>query len=299
MSTTQDESKEMTFWEHLDEFRKVLFRSAIVIVLLMVVVFVNKTFVFEKVIFAPRSSDFILYHWLGSFSDWLQGICRALFDKPNLSFSFAPEPFVIKLQNIELSAQFFTHINVSFSLAFILGMPFLLYQLWIFIRPALYPNEKKSISGAFGWCSLLFFLGVVVGYLFVFPLTINFLGGYHVTEWVENQISLQSYIHMFTWLIIIMGLVFEMPILLRLLSRIGVISKELLKKYRKHAACILMLLAAIITPSGDAFTLFIVALPLYMLYEVSIVVAFGTDDPRVHPIENPLTKGQDDKSDQA
>ncbi len=253
----------MTFWEHLDEFRKVIFRSAIAIVLFMVVVFVNKTFVFEKVIFAPRSSDFILYQWLGSLADFL--------GMPGLR----PEPFEVELQNIELSAQFFTHINISFSLGFVLATPFILYQLWLFIRPALYPNERHSVVSAFGWCSLLFFMGVTVGYLFVFPLTVNFLAGYHVTEWVKNQISLQSYIHMFTWLILIMGLVFEMPVLLRVLSRIGIISKEMLKKYRRHAACILLLLAAIITPSGDAFTLFIVALPLYLLYEVSILVSFS------------------------
>lgn len=267
----------MTFWEHLDEFRKVLFRSAIAIVILMVVIFVNKTFVFEKVIFAPRSSDFILYHWLEDLSFWLQRVFQQLFNNPSILFSFAPDPFEIKLQNIELSAQFFTHINVSFSLAFILSTPFILYQLWLFVKPALYEKEKKSVVGAFGWCSLLFFLGVAVGYFFVFPLTIQFLGGYHVTEWVENQISLQSYIHMFTWLILIMGLVFEMPVLMRLLSRFGVVSKSLLKKYRKHAACILLLLAAIITPSGDAFTLFIVVLPLYLLYEVSILVCNDRD----------------------
>jgi len=254
---------EMTFWEHLEEFRKVIFRSAIVLIVLMVVVFVNKNFVFDAVIFAPRSSDFILYRWMTGLAD-LVGIS-----------SISPEPFTLQLQNIELSAQFFTHISVSFSIAFVLATPFILYQLWIFIRPALYPKEKRAVKGAFGWCSLLFFLGVLTGYFFVFPLTINFLGSYQVSEWVKNQISLQSYIHMFIWLVIIMGIVFEMPILLRVLSKLGVISKEILKKYRKHAAIILVILAAIITPSGDAFTLFVVALPLYILYEISILVSFS------------------------
>lgn len=120
-----------------------------------------------------------------------------------------------------------------------------------------------------------FFIGVLVGYFFVFPLTINFLGNYKVTDWVENQITLQSYIHMFTWLIIIMGIVFEMPILFRVLSRLGIISKQLLKKHRKYAFTILLIVAAVITPSGDAFTLFIVTLPLYMLYEISILVSFN------------------------
>jgi sec-independent protein translocase protein TatC len=253
----------MTFWEHLDEFRKVLIRSVVALLVLMVLVFVNKRFVFETIIFAPRNSDFILYRWMESLAHLLK--------MP----SMVPEPFQLELQNIELAAQFFTHINVSLSLALVLGTPFILYQLWLFIKPALYDKERKVAVKAFAWCSLLFFLGVLVGYFFVFPLTIHFLGNYKVTDWVENQITLQSYIHMFTWLILIMGVVFEMPILLRVLSKLGIVSKDLLKKHRKHAFTILLIAAAIITPSGDAFTLFIVTLPLYMLYEVSILVSFN------------------------
>lgn len=253
----------MTFWEHLDEFRKVLIRSVIALVVLMVIVFVNKRFVFETIIFAPRNSEFILYKWMESLAHLLK--------MP----SMIPEPFQLELQNIELAAQFFTHINVSLSLAFVLGTPFILYQLWLFVKPALYEKERKATVRAFGWCSLLFFLGVLAGYFFVFPLTIHFLGNYRVTDWVENQITLQSYVHMFTWLILIMGVVFEMPILFRVLSRLGIVSKNLLKKYRKHAFVILLIVAAVITPSADAFTLFIVTLPLYMLYEVSILVSFN------------------------
>ncbi|HPX79937.1 MAG TPA: twin-arginine translocase subunit TatC [Bacteroidales bacterium] len=253
----------MSFWEHLEEFRKVLIRSVIVLLVLMVVIFLNKTFVFETIIFAPRSSDFVFYKWLESLSRLL-----------NIP-SMAPEPFKLELQNIELAAQFFTHINISLSLALVLGTPFILYQLWLFVKPALYERERKAAVRAFLWCSFLFFLGVLVGYFFVFPLTINFLGNYRVTDWVHNQITLQSYIHMFTWLILIMGIVFEMPVLLRVLSKIGIISKDFLKKHRKHAFVILLILAAIITPSGDAFTLFIVTIPLYLLYEASILVSYN------------------------
>lgn len=253
----------MSFWEHLEEFRKVLIRSVIVLLVLMVVIFLNKTFVFETIIFAPRSSDFVFYKWLESLSRLL-----------NIP-SMAPEPFKLELQNIELAAQFFTHINISLSLALVLGTPFILYQLWLFVKPALYEKERKAAVRAFAWCSFLFFLGVLAGYFFVFPLTINFLGNYRVTDWVENQITLQSYIHMFTWLILIMGIVFEMPVLLRVLSKIGIISKDFLKKHRKHAFVILLILAAVITPSGDAFTLFIVTVPLYLLYEASILVSYN------------------------
>lgn len=242
----------MTFWEHLDELRKVLFRSAIVIFVLMIVVFLNKSFVFDNIILAPANEDFFLYKYLPGF-----------------------EGFHLDLINIELSAQFFTHINVSMALATILAVPFILYQFWSFVKPALYENERKAVRKAFGFASILFFIGVVVGYFFVFPLTVRFLGSYQVSAAVANSISLKSYISMFTQLILIMGIVFEMPALALILAKLGIISASLLRKYRKHAFVILLIASAIITPSGDAFTLMVVAAPLYMLYEFSILICRG------------------------
>lgn len=256
---------EMTFWDHLDELRRVLFRSAVSVFVFLVVIFPNKKFVFDKIIFAPVNDDFILYRWFASLSGFL-GIP-----------AMKPAPFSIELINIELSAQFFTHVSVSLTLAFILSIPFILYQFWGFVKPGLYEKEKRSVKKAFGFASILFFAGVLVGYVFVFPLTLRFLGTYQVSDWVANQISLHSYISMFTWLILIMGVVFEMPALAAILSRLGIISKSMLKKYRKHAFTILIIVAAIITPSGDAFTLFIVGTPLYMLYEFSILICRDFD----------------------
>jgi len=243
---------EMTFWEHLDELRKVLFRSAIVIFVLMIVVFLNKSFVFDKIILAPANENFFLYKYLPGF-----------------------EGFHLDLINIELSAQFFTHISVSMALATILAVPFILYQFWNFVKPALYENERSAVRKAFGFASILFFIGVVVGYVFVFPLTVRFLGSYQVSAAVANSISLKSYISMFTQLILIMGIVFEMPALALILAKLGIISASLLRKYRKHAFVILLIASAIITPSGDAFTLMVVAAPLYMLYEFSILICRG------------------------
>lgn len=256
---------EMTFWDHLDELRRVLFRSAVSVFVFLVVIFPNKKFVFDKIIFAPVNDDFILYRWFASLSGFL-GIP-----------AMKPAPFSIELINIELSAQFFTHVSVSLTLAFILSIPFILYQFWGFVKPGLYEKEKRSVKKAFGFASILFFAGVLVGYVFVFPLTLRFLGTYQVSDWVANQISLHSYISMFTWLILIMGVVFEMPALAAILSRLGIVSKSMLKKYRKHAFTILIIVAAIITPSGDAFTLFIVGTPLYMLYEFSILICRDFD----------------------
>ena len=258
-------SGEMTFWEHLDELRRVLFRSAIVVFVLLVIIFLNKSFVFDKIIFAPINSDFALYKWFAAAANF--------FNVPEM----APEPFRLNLINIELSAQFFTHVSVSLTLAVILSVPYILYQFWLFVKPGLYASEKKAVTRAFAFASVLFFLGVLTGYYFVFPLTVRFLGTYQVSDWVVNQISLQSYISMFTWLILIMGVVFEMPALAAILSRLGIITKSLLKKYRKHAFVILIIIAAIITPSGDAFTLFVVGMPLYILYEFSILVCRDID----------------------
>jgi sec-independent protein translocase protein TatC len=245
----------MTFWEHLDELRKALFRSGIVFLCLFIIVFLNKNFVFDKIIFAPTDSDFILFRWLKGFSD----------------------PFSLELINIELSSQFFTHVSVSATLAFIVAVPYIIYQLWIFIKPGLYEKERRAINRSFSFAAILFFIGVLVGYFFVFPLTVRFLGTYQVSGLVENQISLKSYISMFTWLIIIMGLVFEMPVLAMILSRMGILSKSVMKKYRKHAFIILIILAAVITPTGDAFTLFVVGTPLYLLYEFSILICRDFD----------------------
>lgn len=251
-------SSNMSFWEHLDELRKVLFRSVAVLSVVMVVAFFFKETIFGDIIFAPLTSDFCLYRWLDSLLT-LMGLAPV-------------GKFSIDLINIELAAQFFTHIRVSLYVALIVAMPFIFYQIWTFVRPALYENEKKVVRRAFGFAGILFYIGIAVGYLLVFPLTVRFLGTYQVSADVPNQISLNSYIGMFVSLILIMGIVFEMPALAAVLSRFGIITKEFLKKYRKHAIVILLVIAALITPSGDAVTLFFVAIPLYCLYEVSILV---------------------------
>jgi len=255
----------MTFWEHLDELRRVLFRSAIAVAVLVVPIFLSKELLFGDIIFAPVEPGFIIYKWFDALA--------LLVGLPPAGMS----EFSLNLINIELSAQFFIHISVSLTLAFILAVPYILFQLWQFIKPGLYDKEQRSVRRAFFFGSILFFIGVLVGYFFVFPLTVRFLGTYQVSPNVPNQISLQSYISMFTRLILIMGVVFEMPALALILSKMGIISKSLLKKYRKHAFTVLLIVAAIITPSGDAFTLFIVGAPLYMLYEFSILICRDID----------------------
>ena len=253
-------AKEMSFWDHLEVLRRMLFRSALVVVAAMVVVFLNKSLVFDVIIFGPRTSDFILYRWmcqLGDFLSW-PGFC--------------PEAFSISIININMAAQFFTHISTSFWLGLVLSFPYIIWELWKFVAPALYTHEKRGVRRAFAFSSLLFFVGVLIGYVFIFPLSIRFLGTYQVSDIVANEISLNSYISMFVTLILTMGLVFEMPVLAHVLSRFGVITRQFLRKYRRHAIIVVLILSAIITPSADAFTMIMVAIPLYFLYEFSILV---------------------------
>lgn len=254
---------EMTFWEHLDELRKVLFRSAVVIAVLMAGIFMAKDLVFNTVVFAPIDSDFVLYRLIDK--------VLVLLNMPTL-----PE-FHLELINIDLSAQFFIHVSTTFYFALVLSVPFIIFQLWNFVSPALYENEKRAAKVAFAFSGVLFLLGMIVGYFLIFPLTLRFLGTYQVSYEVVNQISLQSYISMFTWLILIMGVVFEMPSLAVILSKIGILTKSFLKKYRRHAFVVMLVLAAFITPSGDPFTLMAVGLPLYGLYELSILVCRDFD----------------------
>lgn len=251
------DDRDMTFWEHLDELRSVLIKSSAILLVLMVAAFFCKKVMFE-VILAPLTSEFVTYRAFDSLLAFL-GL------KPL-------ESFTIEMINVDMTAQFFTHLRVAFLVALVISVPFIAYELWTFIRPALYENEKKAVQKSFGFAAIQFYLGVVVGYLLVLPLTVRFLGTYQVSPDVPNQINLRSYIGMFMSLILIMGIVFEMPVLAALLSRFGLINKQLLKEYRRHAIVILVTLAAIITPSGDAVTLFFVAVPLYLLYEVSIWV---------------------------
>lgn len=255
--------KEMSFWDHLDDLRWTLMRIAIGIVICMGLVFSNKNFVFDDIIFPPKSSDFVVYRMMCKLADY--------FNFPDL----CPEPFNIHLINTTVSGQFFTHLSTSFWLGFVLAFPWIIYQLWLFIRPALYDNERRYATWAFLCSSFLFFVGALVCYFVVFPITIKFLGTYQVSETIDsvpNLITLDSYINTLVILTLSMGLVFEMPILFFILSQIGIVRRSFLRQYRRYAIVIILILAAIITPTVDPFTMIVVSIPILLLYELSIWV---------------------------
>lgn len=255
--------KEMTFWDHLEVLRWSLFRVVIVLVVLLVGCFIAMPHIFDSFVLGPTDSSFFIYRWIGSIGG---GGTHG-----GLTPDFGAD-FHVDIININVATQFLTHISTSFWFALVLCFPYLIYEIWKFIRPALFPNEQRSIRKAFVFGGGLFYIGCAVGYCIVFPLTFRFLTQYHIGEAVVNQISLNSYMSNFLLLIFIMGVVFEMPILAWVLSSLGVLHKSFLKEYRRYAVVALLVLAALITPSGDPFTLMIVFLPLYLLYQLSILV---------------------------
>jgi sec-independent protein translocase protein TatC len=185
---------------------------------------------------------------------------------------FAAGDFKVDIISINVASQFMTHISTSFWFALVAIFPYIIYEIWKFIAPALYDNEKGSVRAAFLFGTLMFFIGCAISYSFIFPFTFRFLTEYEISAQISNQISLNSYMSTFLGMIFMLGLVFELPLLAWLLSKIGVLNREFLKRYRRHAVVILMILAALITPTGDPITLSLVFLPLYLLYEISIRV---------------------------
>ena len=264
MSQAKKES-EMSFWEHLDVLRGVLIKIAVVVLLVAVGLFVAMPWLFDNVILAPCKGDFVLYRFFAY-------VTRHASFLPQ----FVTGDFHVELINIELASQFFIHVSTSFWMALVLCFPIVIYLFWSFVSPGLYENEKRGARRSFVFGNLMFFLGVAVGYFIVFPITLRFLANYHVSEMVPNQISLSSYIDTFLMLILVMGLIFELPLVAWLLGRIGLLKRDFFKRYRRHAIVILLIIAAVITPTGDPFTLMVVFLPIYLLYELSALLVKPT-----------------------
>lgn len=261
----RNEETQMTFWSHLEALRWVLMRLVAVYLILVAICFAAMPHIFNSFILGPTTSDFILYRWLSG----LGGDGTFLPD-------FSSE-FKVDIINVKLASQFITHISTSFCLAALLVFPYLVYEVWMFIRPALYDNEKKSVIALLGFGVPMFYIGCALGYLVVFPFTFRFLAQYELSADITNMISLGSYIDNFLMLIFVMGVVFELPFVIWILSRMGLVTAGFLRQYRRHAVVVLLVLSAVITPTGDPFTLMVVFVPIYLLYELSIVLARKRD----------------------
>lgn len=258
MELLEGEEKEMSFWDHLEEFRWMLLRSVIALLIFTIAAFIAMPYIFDNYILAPAQSDFILYRYL----------CMLTASMPFIP-DFCNQDFQIDIINLNLTSQFFRHMSTSFWLAILMTFPYLIFEIWKFVSPALYANEKKNMRWVFLFGTCMFFLGCAFGYFLVFPVTFRFLAGYELSSHIQDTISLESYMDNFIILIFAMGIAFQLPLVSWFLSKLGLINRSFFSQYRRHAVVILLVVVAIITPSGDPFTLGVVFIPLYILYELS------------------------------
>ena len=238
--------REMSFWDHLDVLRGTLFRSLGAVCLCSVLGFVFKTLLFDGIVLAPSRPDFCIYRLLG----W---------------------DFSMQLINVEVSAQFFVHLKAAFAVGVVLAFPYVVWELWKFLEPALYVGERQPVRTAFALSTGLFYLGVAVGYFIVLPVCLQFFMNYTVSDTVSNTITIGSYMSMFFSMVLLIGITFEFPSVVLVLNRLGVLGRRTLRKGRRYAVVIVLVLAALITPA-DPFSMFVLAFPLYFLYELSILL---------------------------
>ncbi len=256
----KDTDGDMTFLQHLEELRWHIIRAVIAIVAGAIVAFMFKNFIFDTVILAPNNPDFITNRLLCRLADAVKAPALCINQNP------------VDLISIKMSGQFTTHINISLVAGLIMAFPYVFWEFWSFFRPALYEKERKYARGAVTMASLLFMTGILFGYFIITPLSINFLGSYRVSDLVNNQINITSYIGSVTSVALSAGITFELPIVVFFLARIGVVTPEFMRKYRKHSIVVVLIVAAVITPP-DVFSLILVTIPLILLYELSIFIA--------------------------
>ena len=254
MSQNSD-SAELTFWEHLDVLRADLLRIVAVAALCGVAAFCFKEQLFD-VVLAPCDPHFVTYRLLGA------------------------APFTIRLVNVGLTEQFAVHVRTALVVGLYAASPYIIYLLYRFVAPALYRRERHYAVRMIGAGYLMFMVGTLANYFFVFPLTVRFLGTYQVSESVSNMLSLQSYVDTFLTMSVVFGIVFELPVLSWLLALFGLLRPEWMSRYRRHAIVAIVVVAAVVTPTGDAFTLLVVSLPIWLLYEASVWIVKMTYTPK-------------------
>lgn len=237
----------MTFWDHLEELRGSLLRMIVAACIAGVAAFCLKDTLFRLVL-APADGHFFVYQLLGA------------------------EPFSLHLVNTGLTEQFMVHLKVALTVGLLIASPYLLYVLYSFVSPALYDNERRVSFRIVGSAYIMFLVGVAVNYILIFPLTVRFLGTYRVSDAVENMLTLSSYVDTLLMMSFVFGIVFEIPVVSWLLAHLGLLRSEWMRHYRRHAIVAILVVAAIITPTSDIFTLLIVSLPIWLLYEVSILI---------------------------
>lgn len=258
---------EMAFTDHIEELRWHLIRSVAVIILSAIIVFFNIEWIFTKVILGPAQSDFLSYKFLCQLGKLIKVDVLCLGDMQ------------IQFQNTELSGQFMMSLSASMMIGFILAFPYVFWEIWKFIKPALKPSELKYARGIVFWSSLLFFMGVLFAYYVIAPFTINFFANYQLSPQFKNIITIANYYESMSDLVLGLGIVFELPVVVFFLSRIGLLKPQLMRDKRKYAFIIILILAAVITPP-DWFSIWLVTIPLVILYEIAIKISERANNDR-------------------
>lgn len=249
-------SDDQTFWDHLEALRRVLIKIGLLMVALAVGSFLIMPWLMDNFILGPCDGSFPFYRLLDRVASAMPG-------------GGAASDFHVNLVSLELTSQFMIHMSASLWLAFVLGFPMIVYLLWGFVAPGLYEHEKQGVRRVFVVGNIMFYIGASTGYFLVFPLALRFLADYHLSGRIDTLISLESYMDNFFTLLLVMGAVFELPLIAWFLGKVGVLRRSFFSRYRRHAIVVLLIVAAIITPTGDPFSLLIVFLPIYALWEFS------------------------------
>lgn len=262
MPLDQEESgeKEMSFLEHLEELRWHVIRSLVAVIIFMIGAFFTAPWIFENIIFAPARVDFPTFKWLCKLGDLVgsEGLC------------VKEIPF--KVQSRNMTGQFTMHLMSSFILGFIIAFPYVMWEVWRFIKPGLQIKERKYSRGAVGSVSVLFFLGVTFGYFVIAPWMVYFLANYSISDMIVNEFDITSYVSTVVMLVLGSGLLFQLPVVIYFLTKIGIVTPEFLRKYRKHSIIIILIVAAIVTPP-DPLSQMLITIPLYLLFEISILIS--------------------------
>lgn len=253
---------EMSFIDHLEELRWHLIRAVIAVLIVAIVFFIYVREIVNVVLMAPAHDDFISYRWFCKASHFL-----------GLGDAICMSGVNVKFQSIQLTGQFISSFTISFIGGFVIAFPYVFWEFWRFVKPALSEKEKKNTAGVIFWVSLLFFGGVVFGYFILTPFMVNFYFSYSLSPLIEIKPLFSDYLENLIYTTVGIGVLFQMPLLVMVLTRIGIVTGRFLKKYRRHAFVLILIASAIITPSTDPFSLTIVTIPLYLLYEASIMVA--------------------------
>lgn len=260
---------EMSFFDHLEVLRWHLVRSSIAIVVFTSVAWTYYDFIFDKIIMGPKNPNF-----------WTYRMMCELGAKYNLGPDFCIKEIPFNIMNTEMAGQFTLQINSSLMIGIILGIPYLLYEIWRFIKPGLTDLEKKSASGFTFYATFLFVLGILFGYFIMAPLSISFLANYTVSSIIQNQITIDSYLSTVATLSIGSGIIFELPILIFILSKMGIMTPKFMRASRRYSTVIILIIAAVVTPTPDLISMFTVSFPLFLLYEVSIWISASVEKKR-------------------